>query len=57
MSENKRGRPPLPANVRASETIPGFRATKAQKKQYKAAAKKLGLSLSAWFKALADQNS
>ena len=57
MNNTKRGRPPLPANERASATIPGFRATKAQKKQYKAAAKAAGVSLAAWFRDLADQAS
>lgn len=57
MNNIKRGRPQKPAHLKASELIPGFRATKTQKKRYRAAAKAAGVSLAAWFKSLADQAS
>jgi len=57
MKNIKRGRPPLPDHLRASELIPGFRVTKDQKKRYKAAAKAADVSVAAWIKALADKNS
>jgi len=57
MKTNNRGRPPISAHLKASELIPGFRVTKDQKKRYKAAAKACGLTMAAWLRSIADQNS
>lgn len=53
MSEiNKRGRPQK--EDAATEVIPPIRVTSEQKNLYKHAAKEAGMSLSGWFKFLAD---
>ncbi len=50
-----KGRPKK--SVSASETLPPIRVTPQQKTNYKTAAAAAGLSLSAWFKKIADENS
>jgi predicted HicB family RNase H-like nuclease len=47
-------RPKKEESEKASEIIPQIRATKAQKKSYKKAAKDNGFSLSAWIKKTLD---
>jgi hypothetical protein len=49
-----RGRPKKGGS--ASETLPPIRVTPQQKEKYRTAAKSAGLSLSAWFKKIADEN-
>jgi len=53
--KRQRGRPPKDNN--ATTTLSPIRVTPDQKEQYQAAAKKANLSLSAWLKKLADENS
>jgi len=44
-------------DVSATETLPPIRVTPQQKTNYKLAADAAGLSLSAWFKTIADEKS
>jgi len=56
-TQTKRGRGrPLGEN-NATTTLPPIRIKPEQKERYKLAADKEGLSLSAWIKKLADENS
>lgn len=57
MTKVKRGRPSKPAHLKRSQTIPPVKVTGTEKKRYKKAAKKAGLSLSAWLRSLADSAS
>lgn len=55
MKKKQVGRPHSENN--ADKVLPPVRVTSDQKTKYKAAAKKSNLSLSAWIKKIADENS
>lgn len=57
MKRNTRNRGRPKQNVSATETLPPIRVTPQQKSNYKLAAEAAGLSLSAWFKTIADEKS
>lgn len=53
-SVQKRGRPRL--ETKASSTLPPIRVTPEEKEQFREAAEKAGMSLSAWIKSIVREN-